>query len=174
MPRYVLTLAAALVAAGAAAADSREPVYPYSPYSGEGRYTMEKGERAKRIQHLETVAARFGTKPYEALWDRAARDGLGAWQTERLVFHDVTTGARIVRLTNDYGSDYVDYHRGAWNADGSIVLWRRRPGMWESSTETNGPTAVTSDGRTLYPVFRDAPGSRLVRKYQCDRHDPRP
>jgi len=137
----------------------------YVPYDGEGRYTMgrEAEPETLGIQGLHAMARRWGQKPYEKLWDGTA------WQTERAIFRDVTTGAEIWRLTHDLGCDAVNYHKGSWSADGGHVVWRRRPGMWESSTATHGPTVMRSDGTGLRPIAREF---RMVRKIQCSRTDP--
>jgi len=147
------------------ATDVNIPKYDYTPFDGEGRFTSDKADGIKEFQGLMALPRRYGQKPYDALWSH------DHWQTERLCFTDICTGVPIVRLTDDYGSDYVDYHRGSWSADGKWIVWRRKPGMWESSTKTNGPTAVRSDGTGMKPVFGDTPG--MVRKHQCSKTDPR-
>ena len=83
------------------------------------------------------------------------------WQTERVVFRDVDTGATVVRLTNDPWTDQLSYFQGNWSADGKYIVFRRRPGMWESSTDTHGPMAMNADGTRLRNVFRD---------YRLDHH----
>ncbi|MGD0092010.1 MAG: hypothetical protein ABSE73_19020 [Planctomycetota bacterium] len=158
-------VSASLNAAEALATDVNVPKYEYLPFDGEGRFTCDKGDGVKEYQGLMALRRRYGQKPYEQLWQD------GHWQTERLCFTDLCTGLPIVRLTDDYGSDYVDYHRGSWSADGKWIVWRRKPGMWEASTQTHGPTAVRSDGTGMKPVFRDVPG--MVRKHQCSKSDPR-
>ncbi|MCY3023265.1 MAG: fibronectin type III domain-containing protein [Planctomycetota bacterium] len=156
---------ASLPAAEAPATDVNVPAYEYIPFDGEGRFTCDKADGVKEYQGLMALPRRCGQKPYDRLWKG------DQWQTERLCFTDICTGVPIVRLTDDYGSDYIDYHRGSWSADGKWIVWRRKPGMWEASTKTNGPTAVRSDGTGMKPVFRDVPG--IVRKHQCSKSDPR-
>jgi len=173
MPKPQLILLTALfllpwptvIAAAAPATDVNIPKYEYIPFDGEGRFTCDKADGVKEYQGLMALPRRYGQKPYDQLWKQ------DHWQTERLCFTDICTGVPIVKLTDDYGSDYVDYHRGSWSADGKWIVWRRKPGMWESSTKTNGPTAVRSDGTGMKPVFRDVPG--MVRKHQCSKTDPR-
>lgn len=136
----------------------------YTPYDGAGRYTMEADDGVRGIQGLEAVAQRFGVKPYEEL-----SSGEGVWQTERVIFRDVDTGATVVRLTNDPWADQLSYFKGNWTADGKCIVFRRRPGMWESSTATHGPMAMRSDGTDLRNVFRDF---RMVRKEVCSPTEP--
>ena len=93
----------------------------------------------------------------------------GTWQTERVVFHDLGTGATVVRLTNDPWADSLSYFKGNWSADGQYVVFRRQPGMWEGSTATHGPMAVRSDGTGLRNVFRDY---RMVRGEVCSPSEP--
>jgi hypothetical protein len=120
---------------------------------------MGTDDGVKRIQGLLGLAGRFGVKPYPELQspDRT-------WQTERVIFHDVDTGATMVRLTNDPWSDELSYFGKNWSADGQWIVFRRRPGMWEASTATHGPMAVRSDGTGLRNVFRDY---HIVRSEAC-------
>ena len=136
----------------------------YMPYDGASRYTMDRDDGLKGTQGLTALASRHGLKPYELLGE----DGL--WQTERVVFTDVVTGATIYRLTNDPFADEISYFKGNVSADGSTVVFRRRPGMWESSTATHGPMALNTDGTHLRSVFRDF---RLVRRLVTSFTDPR-
>ena len=142
-------------------ADAR--LVAYQPFDGTGRYRLDQADGVREIQGLVTLAARHGLKPYELL----GRDG--RWQTERVIFTDVTTGATIYRLTADLFADELSYFRGNVSADGSTVVFRRRPGMWESSTATHGPMAMNADGTGLRNVFRSF---RLVRKHVTSFTDP--
>jgi len=137
----------------------RERVSAYVPYDGAGRYTIAEEDGVRGVQGLAALASRFGAKPYDQL-----RQPDGTWQTERVIFRDVDTGTTVVRLTNDPWADELSYFQGNWSADGRYVVFRRRPGMWESSTETHGPMAVGADGTGLRNVFRDYP---MVRKQVC-------
>ena len=128
-------------------------------------YTMDRDDGVRGIQGLRALASRFGAKPYKEL-----RGPDGTWQTERVFFRDVDTGATVVRLTNDPWADQLSYFQGNWSADGKHVVFRRRPGMWESSTATHGPMAVNSDGARLRNVFRDYP---MVRKEACSPAEPK-
>jgi fibronectin type 3 domain-containing protein len=125
---------------------------------------MGQDDGVKRIQGLTALAQRFGVKPYSELLmpDRT-------WQTERVIFRDVDTGATLVRLTNDPWANELSYFGGNWSSNGKWVVFRRRPGMWEASTGTHGPMAVNSDGTGLRNVFRDY---RLVRNEACSPTDP--
>jgi fibronectin type 3 domain-containing protein len=129
---------------------NRRPPVPSIRYDGTGRYTMAKDDGAKGTQGLAELARRFGAKPYEQLLapDRT-------WQTERVIFRDLETGATVVRLTNDPWANELSYFGKNWSADGKYVVFRRRPGEWESSTATHGPMALNSDGTGLRNVFRD-------------------
>ena len=139
-------------------------VAAYRPYDGTGRYTMDRDDGVRGIQGLEALASRFGVKPYRELLRPD-----GTWQAERVAFRDVDTGATVVRLTNDPWADQLSYFQGNWSADGKHVVFRRRPGMWESSTATHGPMATNSDGSRLRNVFRDY---RMVRKEVCSPTEP--
>jgi hypothetical protein len=125
---------------------------------------MVRDDGVRSIQGLQTLAPRFGVKPYPEL--RAAD---GTWQTERVIFRDVDTGARLVRLTNDPWANELSYFGKSWSADGQWLVFRRRPGMWEASTETHGPMAIRSDGTALRNIFRDYP---VVRNEVCSPTDP--
>ena len=164
-----LSLAAAISAAlalmlssalRAAPPDSwRKRLLAYEPYDGTGRYTMSTDDGVRGIHGLRVLASRFGAKPYDELKRQDK-----TWQSERVIFRDVDTGAAIYRLTNDPWADQLSYFKGNWSADGKYIVWRRRPGMWESSTATHGPMAMRSDGTQLRDVFRDY---RMVRKEVC-------
>ena len=135
----------------------------YQPFDGAGRYRMDQADGVREVQGLATLAARHGLKPYDLL----GRDG--RWQTERVLFTDVATGATVCRLTCDPFADELSYFKGNVSADGSTVVFRRRPGMWEGSTATHGPMAMNADGTGLRNVFRDF---RLVRKHVTSFTDP--
>ena len=149
----------------AAVSPTQKILFPGEPYDGSDRYRMDKddGGNLRSIQGLVALSRRWGPKPYGKLWED------DHWQEERVIFHDVSTGAEIWRLTRDAGSDRVPYHKGSWTANGARIVWRRSPGMWESSTKTHGPTVMNADGTHLRPVFRD---HRMVRKIQCSKTDP--
>jgi hypothetical protein len=142
----------------------RRRILAYTPYDGKGRYTMGQRDGVAEIQGLEALAQRFGEKPYREL--QLAEQH---WQTERVIFRDVDTGATLVRLTNDPWTDELSYFGHNWSADGKYVVFRRRPGMYERSTDTHGPMAVNSDGTGLRNVFRDY---RMVRNETCSPTDP--
>jgi len=128
-------------------------------YSGAGRYTLQLQTDQRQVFGLHTLAGRHGVKPYRDL-----ETGKGEWQSERVIFRDVDTGATIIRYTNDPFSDQLSYFQGNWSADGKYAVFRRRPGMWEASTATHGPMAVNADGTNLRNVFRDY---RMVRHEVC-------
>jgi hypothetical protein len=142
----------------------RRRILTYTPYAGVGRYTMGQRDGVAEIQGLEALARRFGEKPYKDLQLPG-----GHWRSERVIFRDVDTGATIVRLTNDPWTDELSYFGQNWSADGKYVLFRRRPGMYEPSTDTHGPMAVNSDGTGLWNVFRD---HKIVRCESCSPTDP--
>jgi len=125
---------------------------------------MDEDDGVRGIQGLSTLASRFGVKPYGELLLPDT-----TWQTERVIFRDVDTGAAVWRLTNDPWTDQLSYFKGNWSADGKYIVFRRRPGMWESSTDTHGPMAMRSDGTRLRNVFRDY---RMVRKEVCSPTEP--
>jgi len=135
-------------------------------YDGTGPYLLVQDDGGRSLQGLKELSSRYGVKPYGLL---ESAPGTGVWQTERLIFRDVDTGATIVRLTNDLWTNQLSYFRGNWSADGQHVVFRRCPGMWEGSTATHGPMMVRSDGRQLRNVFRDYP---MVRKHVCSPTDP--
>ena len=113
---------------------------------------------------MVALADRFGPKPYDEL-----SAGEGRWQSERAIFRDVDTGATIIRYTNDRFADQLSYFQGNWSADGQYIVFRRRPGMWESSTPTHGPMAMRADGTDLRNVFRDY---QMVRDELCSPVEP--
>lgn len=155
---------AATAATPPAALDIDKRVEGYKPYDGAGRYTIGQDDGVRGIQGLAALAQRFGAKPYKDL-----STGDGAWQSERVIFRDVDTGATMVRYTNDRWCDQLSYFQGNWSADGKTIVFRRRPGMWEGSTPTAGPMAVSADGTGLRNVFRDYP---MVRGEVCSPTDP--
>jgi hypothetical protein len=163
MPQRRLLLAW-LVTVALAGTVACRPQGGYIPYDGAGRYAMGRDDGLKGIQGLVTLAARHGLKPYDLLGTD------GRWQTERVIFTDLTTGAIIYRLTSDPFADELSYFKGNVSADGSTLLFRRRPGMWESSTATHGPMAMDADGTGLRNAFRDF---RLVRRLVTSFTDPR-
>ncbi|MBN2580016.1 MAG: fibronectin type III domain-containing protein [Pirellulales bacterium] len=146
------------------AARSEQHISADQPYDGAGRYALQRDDGIRGRQGLTELASRFGAKPYKIL----ALSG-DVWQSERVIFRDVDTGAAIVRLTNDPWADELSYFKGNWSADGQYIVFRRRPGMWESSTPTHGPMAVRSDGTGLRNVMRDY---AIVRKYVCSPTEP--
>jgi hypothetical protein len=120
------------------------------PFDGSGRYKLTADDGVRSVQGLFTLAQRYGPKPYDLLGD-----GQGKWDSERVIFRDVDTGALMMRLTDDPFTDALSYFQGNWTADGRSIVFRRRPGMWESSTPTHGPMAMNADGSDLRNVFRD-------------------
>lgn len=137
-------------------------------YDGVGRYTLSRWDDVRAIQGLQTLSQRFGVKPYQNLAaTRAAPEG--SWQTERVFFRDLDTGALIVRLTNDPWAETTSYFGHNWSADGKCIVFRRNPGRYEPSTATHGPMAVNSDGTGLRNIFRDY---KVVRKMVCSPVDP--
>jgi len=163
-------LSQAASGASAAQAPRQTPVdlvarwQDYEPYDGSGRYAMAKEDGVRGVQGLLALAGRFGVKPYKDL-----ATGEGAWQTERVIFKDVDTGATMIRYTNDRWADQLSYFQGNWSADGRWIVFRRRPGMWESSTATHGPMAMGADGAGLRNVFRQY---RMVRGEVCSPTEP--
>jgi len=139
-------------------------VEAYVPYDGSGRYTLSQDDGVRGIQGLAELAERLGVKPYADL-----STGDGTWRTERVIFRDVDTGATVVRLTNDPWADQLSYFRGNWSADGEYIVFRRRPGMWEASTDTHGPMAMRSDGTGVRNVFRQY---GMVRNEVCSPAEP--
>ncbi len=140
---------------------------PAGTFDGSVRYDLAQDAGGRSLQGLTELADRYGVKPYGLL---ESAPGAGAWQTERVVFRDLDSGATIVRLTNDPWANQLSYFRGNWSADGQYVVFRRCPGMWESLTATHGPMTVRSDGRQLRNAFRDYP---MVRQLVCSPTDPR-
>ncbi|MEN6457925.1 MAG: fibronectin type III domain-containing protein [Thermoguttaceae bacterium] len=136
------------------------------PYDGMGRYQMDRDDGLRGIQGLVELAGRFGVKPYRQLQTRPYD---GTWQSERLIFRDLATGAVLVRLTNDPWAETLSYFKGNWSADGQYIVFRRHPGMWENSTATHGPMVVRGDGTALRNVFRQYPS---IREHVCSPVEP--
>ena len=144
-------------------------LYPYQPYDGPydgtGDQYVSESEitpETKRIQDLDAIYERWGQKPYSQLWDG------DSWASERAIFIDITTGAMVYRLTNDYGSDATAYHHGSWSANGAHIVWTRKT-PFGSSTTTTGLTAMNSDGTNIRPIARAY--SNVV-NHQCSATDP--
>ena len=138
--------------------------YPYVPYDGDGRYYfgVESVPNSQRIQELDTLFARFGQKNYSDLWNGSS------WDTERVIFTDVSTGATMYKLTNDYGNDSVYYHKGSWSANGAHLVWRRATPLWETGNTTHGLMTMKSSGTELRRI---ALGDGTVYKHQTSRAD---
>lgn len=68
------------------------------------------------------------------------------WLSERLIFHDVSTGSILWRMTCDPAIDVLDYYDiPAWNADGSLIFFFN-PGR----TKTPGEKWIMdSNGKNL-------------------------
>ena len=77
-----------------------------------------------RIDQLTELATRRHIKPYELL-----RTSAGEYPSERLIFHDVTSGTVIWKLSHNPGYNYHTYSNLAvWNLDGSrLFLTSTRP-----------------------------------------------
>ena len=138
--------------------------YPYIPYDGSVvyNYSSEAVANTQRIQELDTLFARWGQKPYTDLWDG------DSWQEERVIFTDVSTGATMYRLTDDYGADTIPYHKGAWSSNGANIVYKRGTPYYETQTSTHGMTVMNSDGTNIRPICR----SSTVYSYQCSKQDP--
>jgi len=139
----------------------------------EGRYANMQVEATRREDShrddgvagywgLDAVRRRqdIGPKPYAGL----LKDG--CYQTERIIFADLGTGATMMKLTHEpYGSgDELSYFgKAAFSADGSLMVWQRsqKVSLWgpgrQNTTDTHGPVLLDGDGTRPRIAFRDRP-----------------
>ena len=122
-----------------------------------GRYTQIDDDGVSGCWGLSAIRSRqeAAEKPYADL-----RRG-GFFQSERVIFADLTTGATLMKLSDEpYGAgDELNYFgKSCFNADGSLMTWQRtrKPNIWgssgETTTETHGPVVMDSDGTHLRVV----------------------
>lgn len=121
--------------------------------SSTGRYCMLEDDGVLGTWGLDQLTARRAatTKPYSDL-----RDGNGVYQSERVVFADLSTGAMMMKLTNQPHGDGADeiiyFGKSAFSADGSRMIWSRvdTPSLWGPGTQTigeeYGPLLLDGDG----------------------------
>ena len=106
-------------------------------------------------------------KPYDRL-----RDSSDIYQTERVVFADPTTGAMMMKLTNQPtgsgGDELIYYGKSAFSANGDTMVWSRVDGVFKfgpgpqfigdvygplvSKTDGTGPYIAFDKGTTMGPV----------------------
>ena len=132
----------------------------------EGRYGMLQDDGVLGTWGLDQLTARRAatTKPYAEL-----RDGSGVYQSERVVFADLSTGAMMMKLSNqphgDGGDEVIYYGKSCFNADGSRMIWSRvdTPSLWGPGTQTitdaYGPLLVEGSGTK--PRIAFAPGTDM-------------
>jgi len=132
----------------------------------EGRYDVLKGDEELAVWLLEQLKVRRSIikKPYRLL-----RDDSGFYQSERVVFADPTTGAMMIKLTNqpygEGGDELIYYGKSVFSADGKRMVWSRvdRVGKWgpgwQPVDDIFGSLLLNTDGTELSIV--DAKGSTL-------------
>ena len=122
-----------------------------------GRYTQIEDDGVSGYWGLDAIRSRqdAAQKPYADL-----RRG-GFFQSERVIFADLTTGATLMKLSDEpYGAgDELNYFgKSCFNGDGSLMTWQRtrKPSFWgpsrETTTDTHGPVLVDGDGTHLHVV----------------------
>ncbi len=129
----------------------------------DGRYSVLQDDGVLGTWGLDQLTARRAAtaKPYAEL-----RNDSGVYQSERLVFADLSTGAMMMKLTNqphgDGGDELIYYGKSCFNADGSRMIWSRvdTPGLWGPGTQTitgeTGPLLVQGDGTQPQIAFDSA------------------
>ena len=132
----------------------------------QGRYDVLKGDDELGVWQLQELKARrvVTRKPYRKL-----RNDNGIYQSERVVFADPTTGAMMMKLTNqpygDGGDELIYYGKSVFSANGKRMVWSRvdRVGKWgpgwQPVDDIFGPLLSNSDGTNLTVV--DIKGSTL-------------
>ena len=132
----------------------------------EGRYDVLKNDEELAVWRLKQLKARRAVtkKPYSRL-----RDDRGVYQSERVVFADPTTGAMMMKLTNqpygEGGDELIYYGKSTFSANGERMVWSRvdRVGKWgpgwQAVDDIYGPLLLNTDGTELSIV--DVKGSTL-------------
>ena len=128
-----------------------------------GRYTFLKADDGVlSYWGLDAVRARktLTNKPYDSL-----RDAAGIYQTERVIFADLSTGATMMQLTNENAGDSGDetcyFGRAAFSADGAVMVWQRslKYSFWspppQLTTDTHGPLIMNADGTAPRIAFKE-------------------
>ncbi len=152
-----------------------QPMQDLADPGNKGRWTFETDGGPEGYWGLETINSRvkIGPKPYGAL---ASKKGATmALQTERVVFSDIGTGATMMMLTiaphvSGGPGDWVFYYgKGAWNADGSMIIGARsqRPSVWAPKYDDRpgknaGPLAIKSDGTGHHTLLGNGKLMRAV------------
>ncbi|RLB48525.1 MAG: hypothetical protein DRI90_25330, partial [Deltaproteobacteria bacterium] len=144
----------------------------------QGRYGMLQDDGVLGTWGLDQLTARRAatTKPYAEL-----RDGDGVYQSERVVFADLSTGAMMMKLSNqphgDGGDEVIYYGKSCFNADGSRMIWSRveTPSLWGpgSQTITDAYGSLLTEGSGTHPRIAFAPGSDMgavvAHPFEADR-----
>ena len=153
-----------------------QPLQDLADSGNEGRWTFAKDTGPEGYWGLETINSRvkIGSKPYAALAGKK-RGSTQPIQTERVVFSDITTGATMMMLTiapfaPDGPGDWVFYYgKGAWSADGSMIVGGRsqNPSLWSPAYDDRagidaGPLAIKSDGTGHHTLLGDGKLMRTV------------
>jgi hypothetical protein len=132
----------------------------------DGRYTLVKDDGVAGYWGLDALQRRRNAveKPYvEVRHD-------DHFQAERVIFADLTTGATLVKLTDEpfgTGDELAYFGKSCFNADGSRMIWERsrRPSLFgprtQQATDTYGTLLVDGDGTRPRLVFGDVPSLQL-------------
>lgn len=128
-----------------------------------GRYKLLQDDGVLSFWGLESLKERqdIENKPYDKLIDSN-----GIYQTERVIFPDLTTGITMMKLTNqpyNDGGDEISYFGDqAFNADGSLLVWQRssKPSFWapqlQPPDDKYGQLVMDGDGTRPRLMFKEA------------------
>lgn len=105
----------------------------------DGRYVVLEDDGVLGNWGLDQLTARrtATTKPYAEL-----RDSSDVYQSERVVFADLSTGAMMMKLSNqphgDGGDELIYFGKSNFSANGSRLIWTRTetPSLWGPGTQT--------------------------------------
>lgn len=126
----------------------------------DGRYQALSNDGVMGHWGLDQLVVRqdVSSKPYGLL-----RDSSGSYQTERVIFADLSTGVPMFKLTNqpysDGGDELIYFGKSCWSADGARAVWSRvsSPSLWgpgsQNITEQYGPMLVNGDGTGMQIAF---------------------
>ena len=126
----------------------------------QGRYAILSDDGDLSTWGLAELKARSAVtgKPYDRL-----RDSDDIYQTERVVFADPTTGAMMMKLTNQPtgsgGDELIYYGKSAFSANGESMVWSRVDGVFkfgpgpQTIDDVYGPLLLNTDGTSPHIGF---------------------
>jgi len=126
----------------------------------QGRYAILSDVGELSTWDLAELKARkvVTVKPYNRL-----RDSEEKYQSERVVFTDPTTGAMMMKLTNQPtgsgGDELIYYGKSAFSANGESMVWSRVDGIFkfgpgpQAIDDVYGPLVLNTDGTSPHIAF---------------------